>query len=368
MASNQHPEAAQQTSDVAPSLQNDINHNTTAQVESQAFFANHYSSPNEEAQEPSNPTHDQAQQIALLLFINDASTSTETLPATPGVQYPLDFHLCAPTSANAVAVVHSAESNSPIHVFIPAAHPPLAHNEFFVVPEHGDVANPGIHFFREVSAEGPVSWQVSPGLQIVPVDLQKIDPASGQLIIEGRKATFYASDTTIKDLIRQMHAETDHSAQEQSAEQPLVHISNFILASLDTGEEEFDNIPHNSIVSSLTPAMQQAMAFFRAAYLPPRTHSLQDVLRFVDTLPRIEIDELDDESRECSICRGPYGEPGSFDGGKVEKPVRVPCGLVFGNGCLKVLLSPDIVGEESGWGEILCPLCRRVIEGIGASV
>ena len=141
MASNQHPEAAEQTPAAVPNLQN-ITLNNVSQAVTQALFANPYSPPNEEAQEPNNQTHDQAQNDPLLLPITDSPPSTEIVPTTTEVQHPLEFHLYAPASANAIAVIPHPFLNAPIQVFIPAPHPPLSHTEFHIVPEHGDIANP----------------------------------------------------------------------------------------------------------------------------------------------------------------------------------------------------------------------------------
>ena len=340
MASNQHSEATKQIADTDPTLQH-INDNNTSQIATQGFYANHFSSPMNEAHE----------------IINDIPPSTEPLPQ----QYPLEFHLYAPASANAVAVVHSQASNSLIHVFIPAAHPPLSHTEFHIVPEHGNIANPGIQYHREVPAEGQIFLYLSPGLRVVPVDLQNPGGELGQHVIEGGEATFYASDELMSDLVEQMHG--DMGVQEQGTHGQLHHMPHaYHLPYMDTHEQGHDNITDDVLLGTLFSDTEDVMAAWRPQLPNPRPHSLHDVLRFVQTLPKIEIDELDDESKECSICRGPYGEPVSFDGGKVEKPVQLPCGHVFGKGCLKVLLSPKCEGEESGWGERLCPLCRRVIE------
>ena len=55
------------------------------------------------------------------------------------------------------------------------------------------------------------------------------------------------------------------------------------------------------------------------------------------------------------------GEETSFKDGKAESPVRLPCSHVFGKSCLEVLLKPK---ADKGWGERVCPLCRREIRGI----
>ena len=89
--------------------------------------------------------------------------------------------------------------------------------------------------------------------------------------------------------------------------------------------------------------------------------TLESVLRFVRGLPEVLLNDLDDESKKCAICRGPYGENVSFNEGKPEVPVKLPCNHIFGKECLTILLSPKVgfwLGVRS------CPLCRREIEGI----
>ena len=79
------------------------------------------------------------------------------------------------------------------------------------------------------------------------------------------------------------------------------------------------------------------------------------VKAFVAALPTVNVDELAEDDRDCAICRGPYGEPGSMLDGEPEEAVKLPCTHVFGKSCLTVLLGP----KPEGWGQRLCPVCRQ---------
>ena len=351
MASNQQSEATGQNPDMDPNLENIL-----SQILTEAF---------------QNQSHNGTPNHPLSLPINETPLCTTNSPTTTPQQHLLEFHLYA---RNAVALIPSQESNAPIHVFIPASQPPLSHTEFHVVPEHGSIANPRIHFYREVQAQGPVSWYVSPGLRVVPVELQNRDAGSGEHVIEGGDEVFYASDAGIKSMVEQMHANMNTNNDDNGVGgggggddpqvQPAIpHLLYQPDAHLPS-PEPFDGPIVGALMGGFSADTLYAWAIIRQN---PTPHSIQDVLRFIQTLPKIEIDELDGDTKECGICRGFYGEPVSFDGGKPEKAVQLPCGHIFGKGCLKVLSSPKCEGEDSGWGERLCPLCRRVIEGIGAS-
>ena len=78
---------------------------------------------------------------------------------------------------------------------------------------------------------------------------------------------------------------------------------------------------------------------------------------FVDALPRVDVDSLAEDDRECAICRGPYGMPGSMLNGDPEGAVKLPCSHVFGELCVRVMLGP----RPEGWGQRLCPVCRREV-------
>ena len=81
------------------------------------------------------------------------------------------------------------------------------------------------------------------------------------------------------------------------------------------------------------------------------------VTDFIASLPTVNVEDLAHDDRACPICRGEYGEAGSMLDGEAEGAVRLPCTHVFGGSCLTVLLRP----KPEGWGEKLCPLCRREV-------
>lgn len=71
----------------------------------------------------------------------------------------------------------------------------------------------------------------------------------------------------------------------------------------------------------------------------------------IEGLTKVEIGRLDKEDRSCSICMEPYGEPEPTEG-KIEHPVKLPCGHVFGYTCIKTWLLENCT----------CPSCRRKVE------
>ena len=88
-----------------------------------------------------------------------------------------------------------------------------------------------------------------------------------------------------------------------------------------------------------------------------RIPTLAKVKEFITSLPTVDIDTLANDDRDCAICRGPYGEPGSMLNGDPEGAVKLPCSHVFGKLCLTVLLGP----KPEGWGQQLCPVCRQEV-------
>ena len=75
-----------------------------------------------------------------------------------------------------------------------------------------------------------------------------------------------------------------------------------------------------------------------------------------NSLPSVEIETLDIENRICGICRVDYS-PSSENRhpeDPVEQPVRLPCGHVFGQLCLREWLSPAPQGSHNN----TCPTCR----------
>lgn len=85
-----------------------------------------------------------------------------------------------------------------------------------------------------------------------------------------------------------------------------------------------------------------------ACFKPKLTQEV--VQGFVDSLPKVSVDSLELDARECGICREPYGE---VSGSEPEEAVKLPCGHVLGKLCLTVMVG--------SWRHQSCPLCRRPI-------
>lgn len=66
-------------------------------------------------------------------------------------------------------------------------------------------------------------------------------------------------------------------------------------------------------------------------------------------LTRVEIEDLDEDKRQCIICTEEYGKAAE----EVEEPesaVKLPCGHVFGEVCIKTAF------QQLGWK---CTYCRK---------
>ena len=87
------------------------------------------------------------------------------------------------------------------------------------------------------------------------------------------------------------------------------------------------------------------------------------VQKFIDSLPDVPLDSLAEDDRNCGICRGAYKQDPSLLNGSPETAMRLPCGHVFGELCLTVLLSP----KPDGWAHRLCPLCRALVPVLSKS-
>ncbi|KAF1934950.1 hypothetical protein EJ02DRAFT_471531 [Clathrospora elynae] len=61
---------------------------------------------------------------------------------------------------------------------------------------------------------------------------------------------------------------------------------------------------------------------------------------FLDSLKPVEIDSLDKSSRKCPTCWKPYGEAADPGFDNSEQPVRLRCGHVFGDKCLRSTFAP----------------------------
>ena len=84
-------------------------------------------------------------------------------------------------------------------------------------------------------------------------------------------------------------------------------------------------------------------------------YRLPPVVRFMNTLRMCRLNNLDKDDRTCSICREDFKADGYTpealgDGdSKLEMPLRLNCGHIFGNGCLSHWLSDNNN----------CPYCNR---------
>ncbi|CAF9905373.1 MAG: hypothetical protein HETSPECPRED_004973 [Heterodermia speciosa] len=86
---------------------------------------------------------------------------------------------------------------------------------------------------------------------------------------------------------------------------------------------------------------------------------------WLDYLPTVQIESLQETDRECSICLTPYGQPvdlsksqnaSSSSRGRPEHPIRLRCEHVLGSRCIKKWLSPK---SERGSEQNTCPICRK---------
>jgi hypothetical protein len=83
-----------------------------------------------------------------------------------------------------------------------------------------------------------------------------------------------------------------------------------------------------------------------------KVESVPDGSAKQNLLVKVEIEDLEEDRRDCSICHEPYGETPEAD----EEPeliVKLPCGHVFGEVCIISAF------EQVGWS---CPYCRRPYE------
>jgi hypothetical protein len=78
--------------------------------------------------------------------------------------------------------------------------------------------------------------------------------------------------------------------------------------------------------------------------------SSHERLEAVSSLPRVSLENLGDDDRNCAICKDEFGV--TFQDKKSECPVRTPCGHVIGLECLKIWLSDHNT----------CPSCRAILD------
>jgi len=69
---------------------------------------------------------------------------------------------------------------------------------------------------------------------------------------------------------------------------------------------------------------------------------------FLQTLPTLQLSDLDREDASCSICHEPYAS-----GPDAEKAAQLPCGHHFGLECLNQWLSSTV--------QPTCPMCRATL-------
>lgn len=72
---------------------------------------------------------------------------------------------------------------------------------------------------------------------------------------------------------------------------------------------------------------------------------------FDERAPAVNINDLDKDDRQCNICTAPYRS-----GEDQERPIRLPCGHVFGRDCILEWLSPFEKEYHNS-----CPTCRANI-------
>lgn len=80
----------------------------------------------------------------------------------------------------------------------------------------------------------------------------------------------------------------------------------------------------------------------------------EEVAAFFNGLPQVPISK---EHETCSICLEQYPNPEASSTAvkamKLERPVKLPCGHVFGDKCIRLWLDD---GHDS------CPVCRRLFD------
>lgn len=87
--------------------------------------------------------------------------------------------------------------------------------------------------------------------------------------------------------------------------------------------------------------------------------------RFIQSLARVEVQDLAADDRQCALCKGVYEEEVSGNGIAPELAVKLPkCGHVFGEECLGISL---LKKDEGGWGMHRCGVCRVEVYQIGAT-
>ena len=86
-------------------------------------------------------------------------------------------------------------------------------------------------------------------------------------------------------------------------------------------------------------------------------YSMEEVTRFVDSLPKVHLKDLTGRDKECSVCTTVYIE-GRTRNDTLKRPVQLRCGHIFCRQCLRTLLLSE---EDGGQEHDLCPICRAKI-------
>lgn len=84
----------------------------------------------------------------------------------------------------------------------------------------------------------------------------------------------------------------------------------------------------------------------------PSLHTL--VGRLLDHMPVVNLDELEEDSKDCPVCQEPYSASESYD---ADTPITLPCSHVIGRACLERWM----LGLHD-----TCPCCRATIFALSA--
>ena len=131
------------------------------------------------------------------------------------------------------------------------------------------------------------------------------------------------------------------------------------MAGVFTGPALEHMIVDHVFVVSRPPNGMRMLLFAEscAQGLTPSVFSLQDEIRhYLQSLSTPSAEEITADDT-CHICLEKYGQ--STTTSAAEKPLRLPCGHVFGNECLAKYLVAD---NDDGFKNSACPLCRGPIE------
>ena len=86
-------------------------------------------------------------------------------------------------------------------------------------------------------------------------------------------------------------------------------------------------------------------------------YTMERVIWFIGSLPRVPLRSLTEHDTECSICTQSYTD-GRTRNDMLKSPVRLQCGHIFCWVCLCKLLRSE---EDGGQEHDLCPMCRAKI-------